>query len=98
MRRSILAFALLAASVAVGQEDSSLTREFGHLSAKERARIAKQEVEDAAKDTRFQEAMVQAEALFQQKKYDDALAGYQGARALRPLNVYPTVKIRTSRR
>ena len=93
MRRSILAFALFAASVAVGQEDSSLTREFGHLSAKERARIAKQEVEDAAKDTRFQEAMVQAEALFQQKQYDAALAGFQDARALRPLNVYPKVKI-----
>ncbi len=93
MRRSLLALALLTNLVGYAQVDSSLTREFSKQSAKERARIAKQEVEDAAKDPRFQGVMTQAEALFQQKQYDDALARYQDARALRPLNVYPKVKI-----
>lgn len=92
--RSLLFAVLVAASAsAQAQADSSLTREFGKLSAKERARIAKQEVEDAAKDERYQGVMAEAEGLFKDQRYDDALARFQEARRLRPLNVYPKVKI-----
>lgn len=94
--RSLLIAVLVMASAtaqAQAQADSSLTREFGKLSAKERARIAKQEVEDAAKDERYQGVMAEAEGLFKDQRYDDALARFQEARRLRPLNVYPKVKI-----
>ncbi|MCB9170821.1 MAG: hypothetical protein H6597_03960 [Flavobacteriales bacterium] len=74
-------------------EGGSLTPEFKHLSAKERSRLARREQEGSAKDTTYQRIMAQAEADFQQKKYGPALAGYQQARARRPLNVYPKVKI-----
>lgn len=93
MRSLLLAVLVVASASARAQADSSLTREFGKLSAKERARIAKQEVEDAAKDERYQGVMAEAEGLFKDQRYDDALARFQEARRLRPLNVYPKVKI-----
>ncbi|MBK8497459.1 MAG: hypothetical protein IPL52_01255 [Flavobacteriales bacterium] len=93
MRNLLLAILLAVAASAEAQGDSSLTREFGKMSAKERARIARQEVEDAAKDPRYQTAMAEAEGLFREQRYDDALARFQEARSLRPLNVYPKVKI-----
>ena len=80
-------------SLVVAQTDTSLTRDFGHLSAKERARIAKQEQEEAAKDTRYQAVMAEAEGLFQQQRYDEALVKFTEARSVRPYNVYPKVKI-----
>lgn len=87
----IVAFTIGSASWA--QADSSLTPEFAGLSAKERARLAKKEAEEAAQDTRFQTVMTEAEALFKLQRYDEALASFQQARSLRPLNVYPKVKI-----
>lgn len=75
------------------QPDSSLTPEFSQLSAKERARIARREQEEAAKDPQYQAVMAQAEDLFKQQKYDEALARFIEARAIRPYNVYPKVKI-----
>lgn len=93
MRDALFALALLVAYGAGAQVDSSLTDEFGHLSAKERARIAKKEQEDAAKDVRYQEVMATAEGHFRERRYDEALADYQVARGMRPLNVYPKVKI-----
>lgn len=71
----------------------SLTEEFPGLTAKERSRIAKKEVEEAAADTAFRSIMVAAEDLFRQQRYEDALRAYQQARLKRPYNVYPKVKI-----
>lgn len=94
MRRALF-FLFLIFSVFTGraQGDSSLTRDFERLSAKERARIAKKEQEESAQDPRYQAAMTVAEDLFRKQQYDDALVRYQEARNLRPLNVYPKVKI-----
>jgi hypothetical protein len=78
---------------AFGQRDSSLTPEFAKLSAKQRARIAAQEVEDAQRDTAFQHRMEQAEAFFQAQRYEEALDRYREARNMRPYNVHPKVKI-----
>ncbi len=64
------------------------------MSAKERTRLAKQETEDAARDPAFQALMQEAEALFSAQRYDEALARFQEARRMRPLNVYPKVKIK----
>lgn len=75
------------------QPDSSLTREFAGMSAKERSRLARKEAEEAAQDAPFQAVMRDAEALFTAQRYDDALARYEEARRMRPLNVYPKVKI-----
>lgn len=93
MRTAAFAFAVVTALVGHAQRDNSLTDDFGHLSAKERARIAKKEQEDAAKDIPYQEVMASAEALFRGHRYDEALTSYQEARRMRPLNVYPKVKI-----
>lgn len=75
------------------QVDSSLTDEFSKLSAKERAKIAKKEQEESSNDSAFQEVMTSAEQLFQERSYDAALERFKEARRLRPLNVYPKVKI-----
>lgn len=94
MRRVLFSlFMVLSVFTGWAQGDSSLTRDFEHLSAKERARIAKKEQEESAKDPRYQAVMTQAEELFRKQQYDDALVHYQEARNLRPLNVYPKVKI-----
>lgn len=97
MARSIIALlvgaAMVCGSAVHAQPDTSLTREFGHLSAKARARIAKQEQQDAAGDARYQAVMAEAEVLFQAKRYDESLDRFQAARTMRPLNVYPKVKI-----
>ena len=70
-----------------------LDGEFDQLSAKERSRIAKEEENGASKDARYQTVMIEAEALFQQQRFDEALERFQVARELRPFNVYPRVKI-----
>jgi hypothetical protein len=75
-----------------GQPDG-LTDEFSKLSAKERARIAKEEEQNAVTDAPFQALMASAEELFRAKDFDGALERYKEARARRPLNVYPKVKI-----
>lgn len=75
------------------QPDTSLTREFAGMSAKERSRLARKEAEEAAQDQAFQTVMRDAEALFTAQRYDDALARFEEARRMRPLNVYPKVKI-----
>lgn len=94
MRRALFSlFLILSVVTGWAQGDSSLTRDFEHLSAKERARIAKKEQEESAKDPRYQAMMTEAEDLFRKQQYDDALVRYQEARNLRPLNVYPKVKI-----
>jgi hypothetical protein len=93
MRIALIALFVLAAWAVRAQPDQSLTPEFAGLSAKERARVAKLEQEGAAKDTRFQGLMTEAEALFQQQRFEDALEKFKEARSLRPLNVFPKVKI-----
>lgn len=93
MRFPILFSLLLAGAMAAAQPETSLTPEFAGLSAKERARLAKKEQEDALQDARFQGLMNRAETEFQEQRFEEALATYQEARALRPLNVYPKVKI-----
>ncbi|MBK7946996.1 MAG: hypothetical protein IPJ85_17560 [Flavobacteriales bacterium] len=88
--------ALLGLAISAGlfaQTDSSLTPEFAGLNAKERNRIAKKEQEDARNDIAFNAVMGEADALFQGQRFEEALAKYQEARKLRPLNVYPKVKI-----
>jgi hypothetical protein len=77
----------------MAQRDSSLTQDFAKLSAKERARIAAREEQDAAADTAFQARMKQAELRFQQGAFQDALSLYRQARSMRPYNVHPKVKI-----
>lgn len=89
-----LAFlALAAAAQAQATDPASLTEEFSRLSPKERARIARKEQEEARLDTAYQRVMASAEEQFQQARYEDALAGYEQGRRMRPLNVYPKVKI-----
>lgn len=89
----VLAIVLAGAGMAHAQQDSSLTRLFDGLSAKERNRIAKQEQEEAAKDAAYQSMMEQGDALFREQRYDEALEAYQDARRMRPYNVYPKVRI-----
>ncbi|MBX2973388.1 MAG: hypothetical protein KF797_09810 [Flavobacteriales bacterium] len=84
---------LLAVAVPVVAQPDELTGEFGKLSAKERARIAKEEEENAAKDPAFQALMAAGEELFRAADFDAALAKYTEARTMRPYNVYPKVKI-----
>ncbi|HRO38297.1 MAG TPA: hypothetical protein PLV70_04445 [Flavobacteriales bacterium] len=88
--------ALLSAATTVpaaAQGRGSLTKDFDKLSAKDRSRIAAREAGEAAQDSTYQEVMRQGEALFQEKRYEDALERFQEARRLRPFNVYPKVKI-----
>ena len=77
----------------MAQRDSSLTQDFAKLSAKERARMAAHEEQDAAADTAFQARMKQAELRFQQGAFQNALDLYRQARSMRPYNVHPKVKI-----
>lgn len=93
MIRTIMFLLLLPCLPSVSGQDTSLTKEFESLSAKERSRIAKQEAEESVKDVAFQEVMAEAEDLFRSKRYDDALERYIQARRMRPYNVYPKVKI-----
>lgn len=86
-------FVLLLAHPLRAQRDSSLTRAFDRMSAKERARVAQEEEVAAQQDALFQGYMRQGEEHFQAGRYDDALASYRQARSLRPLNVHPKVKI-----
>ena len=79
------------------QDDKSLTDGFSKLSAKERTRIAEQENRDAEADTAYQRLMRQADLAFRQARYQDALGAFEEARARRPYNVYPKVKIQDLR-
>lgn len=89
----VLAIVMVGGCVAHAQQDSSLTRLFDGMSAKERSRIAKQEQEESAKDAKYQAMMEQGDALFREQRFDEALAAYQSARQMRPYNVYPKVRI-----
>jgi len=91
--RGSLLFLLLLATGGLFAQDTSLTRDFARLNAKERARIAKQEQEGATNDVRYQEVMTRAEKAFQERRFEDALQLFKEARAVRPYNVYPKVKI-----
>lgn len=64
------------------------------LSAKERAELARQEQLEAATDQNFLQVMDQAHAHFVKKEYLKSIRQYERAGELRPLNVYPPVKIR----
>ncbi len=93
--RTFLVAALLGGAADAGaQVDTSLTKEFAGMSAKERTRVAKQETEDAARDPAYQAVMQEAETLFAGQRYDEALERFKEARRMRPLNVYPKVKIK----
>lgn len=76
-----------------GQRDESLARDFEKMSAKERAKVAKEEQEGAAKDVAYQAVMAEAEKLFQQQAYEASMEKFKEARNMRPYNVYPKVKI-----
>lgn len=92
--RALAAMALLLVSlVGYAQRDSSLSRDFEKLSAKERARIAKEEQENAEKDGAYQSVMAEAETLFRQQQYEASMEKFKAARTMRPYNVYPKVKI-----
>src|SRR5688500_7347055 len=93
IRVSLIFFLLISCAELVAQRDSSLTEEFGKLSAKQRTKIAQQEEKDAANDLEFKQLMAEAENLFQQKAYDEALSVFKQARKKRPYNVHPKVKI-----
>lgn len=71
----------------------SLTQDFPNLSAKERARIAAREAEEAKQDQVYQGVMQSGEKAFQEGHYEEAMHLFEQARALRPYNVYPKVKI-----
>ncbi len=93
-RYTLLIVTMAWCTVAVGQGDrGSLTEQFPNMSAKERSRIAAKETDEAGKDASYQEVMRTAELAFQEGRYEDAIVGYEQARAMRPYNVYPKVKI-----
>ncbi|MBK8338950.1 MAG: hypothetical protein IPK99_02560 [Flavobacteriales bacterium] len=66
---------------------------FARLSAKERTRLAKQEETEANQDVEYLSLMANAERLFQEQRFDEAMAVFEQAEERRPLNVYPKVKI-----
>lgn len=74
-------------------DKGSLTEHFPNMSAKERSRIASKENEEAQKDATYQDVMQRAERSFQEGRYEEAIKQYEEARAMRPYNVYPKVKI-----
>ncbi|MBL7939148.1 MAG: hypothetical protein JNL43_07305 [Flavobacteriales bacterium] len=80
-------------SMPTAAQEEGLARDFEKLSAKERARIAKEEQEAAAADGAFQAVMSHAEDLFRQLRYEESMAKFKEARTMRPYNVYPKVKI-----
>ena len=89
---SVLALVVAALAQAQG-EKGSLTDQFPNMSAKERSRIAAKENEEAQKDATYQDVMQRAERSFQEGRYEEAIKQYEEARAMRPYNVYPKVKI-----
>jgi hypothetical protein len=91
--KKLLMVLLLLHGVPVLGQDTSLTKEFSKLSARERSRIAREEEDKAAQDKAYQTVMEEAEALFRQQRYEESLEKYKDARTLRPFNVYPKVKI-----
>lgn len=94
LRSAISGVAIALAVISYGQgEKGSLTEQFPNMSAKERSRIAAKENEEAQKDATYQEVMQRAERAFQEGRYEEAIKGYEEARAMRPYNVYPKVKI-----
>ena len=76
-----------------GQPGDDLAPGFAKLSAKERTRLAEREREEAAGDSAYQQVMRTAEDAFRAHRYEEALERYERARVMRPLNVYPKVKI-----
>lgn len=84
---------VLIIGVAFAQQDTSLTKEFARSSAKERNNIAKKEQSEAENDIAYQVVMTEAEALFREKRFEESLERYKQARTMRPLNVFPKVKI-----
>ena len=84
--------ALLVGLFSMAQPDG-LARDFEKLSAKERARIAKQEQDAAGKDPEYQAVMEAAVALVQGGQYEASMEKFKEARTMRPYNVYPKVKI-----
>ncbi len=92
--RYCLAIGLFAPLIMDAQGDrGSLTQDFPNMSAKERSRVAAKEAEEAGKDATYQEVMRAAELAFQEGRYEEAIGRYEEARAMRPYNVYPKVKI-----
>lgn len=89
----ILALFLLSAGTTMAQEKGSLTDEFKGMSAKERSRIAKQEIADAQQDLVFQGSMARADSLARARQHELALEEYRKARGMRPYNVLPKVRI-----
>lgn len=92
-RLTTLVVGALVAFASHGQRDESLARDFEKMSAKERAKVAKEEQEGAAKDVAYQAVMTEAEQLFQQQQYEGSMEKFKEARTMRPYNVYPKVKI-----
>lgn len=74
-------------------KNGELTKDFDKLSAKERSKIAAKETQEAAEDSEYQALMREADHAFQATHFEEALATYERARAMRPYNVYPKVKI-----
>lgn len=91
--RTFIALALMLLAGSVRPQDEALTRDFEKLSAKERARIAREEQEAAQRDVAYQAVMTEAESLFQQSRYEESMEKFKEARGMRPYNVYPKVKI-----
>ena len=92
-----IAFLVVALCVGLSvhaQDDENLARDFQKLSAKERARIAKEEQEAAQNDAAYQTVMVEAELHFRELRFEESMAKFKEARVLRPYNVYPKVKIK----
>jgi hypothetical protein len=89
---AVLLFGLVIGSYAQDTA-KSLTQDFPKLSAKERARIAAREAEEARQDQAYQGVMQSGEKAFQEGHYEEALHLFEQARTLRPYNVYPKVKI-----
>jgi hypothetical protein len=87
-----VAFAVALYGQAQGDK-GSLTEQFPNMTAKERSRIAAKENEEAQKDATYQDVMQRAERSFQEGRYEEAIKQYEEARAMRPYNVYPKVKI-----
>jgi hypothetical protein len=92
---SVIALLLFGLAIGSYAQDTtrSLTQDFPKLSAKERARIAAREADEAKQDQAYQGVMQSGEKAFQEGHYDEALHLFEQARAMRPYNVYPKVKI-----
>jgi len=90
----VLLVTLLMGLCVHAQDDDGLARDFQKLSAKERARIAKEEQEAAKNDVAYQTVMVEAELHFRELRFEESMAKFKEARVLRPYNVYPKVKIK----